>query len=214
VTYDQAKQLTPETLEEAMEKTFWRFAGKGTLGAGLPETWEAVAKAAKLHLSTEAKGEESGPAIREALEACAHALMAVDDWLGSASTRQYALDALWLARRRLEAAGVDFPRDVGLGWRGSVFRALEKCGLGWTGYEDEIRFRLAGQPNWAAAAGPALHGFLEASWKFIELARSLQLERPGSYYWLDEPLAKVMGIREGCPELPVVCTHCGGEKVG
>lgn len=38
---------TPKTLEEALEKAFWRASGKGLLGVGLPETWQAVARTAR-----------------------------------------------------------------------------------------------------------------------------------------------------------------------
>lgn len=56
-------------------------------------------------------------------------------------------------------------------WRGSVFRALEKCGLGWTGYEDEIRFRSPEQPNWTSAAGMKLYDFIQASFALLNYAR-------------------------------------------
>ena len=147
-----------------------------------------------------------------AMSQCADAIQAVDEWLGQASTRQFAVDALWRARRALEAAGVPVSvrHEAGAGWRGSVFRALERCGLGWTGHEDQIRFRLAGQPNWADAAGPELGKWLEVCWRFVDLARGLMLERPGAYHWLEKPLEQILGsgiAKAG--ERPVICSKCG-----
>ena len=147
---------------------------------------------------------------QEALARCAEAIEAVDEWLGQATTQQYALDAMWRARRALEAAGVKVVvrGESNTHWRGSVFRALERCGLGWTGSEDELRFRLAGQPAWARPAGPALREWIEASWRFVDLARSLRLEYPGNYYWLDEALARILPSRtEGAR--PAICSGCG-----
>lgn len=147
---------------------------------------------------------------QDALARCADAIEAVDAWLGQASTRQYALDALWRARRALEAAGepVTIRNEAGPGWRGSVFRAIEVCGLGWTGYEDELRFRLAGQPRWSAPAGPNLREFLDACWRLVDMARALRAET-NNYYWLEEPLSRILSARAGQAERPAICSRCG-----
>ena len=50
MTYDEAKACNPLTLAQALEKAFWRAAGNKSLGAGLPETWKAVEKAAMKYL--------------------------------------------------------------------------------------------------------------------------------------------------------------------
>jgi len=60
MTYEQAVRIEPKTVEEAMEKAFWIYAGRGCLGAGLPETWKAVAEAAQTF--------GGGAELRDALE--------------------------------------------------------------------------------------------------------------------------------------------------
>ena len=146
-------------------------------------------------------------AEKEALEKCAHAITAVDEWLGSASTAQYAKDALWRAARALQNAGIKVPMNTdGDHWRGSVFRALEKCGLGWTGYEDEIRFRALEQPNWTSPAGMKLQDFIKASFALLNYARGevteteLQrgLRRKGVE--ADPQLKKLIGAVMGDPQ--------------
>lgn len=47
MTYHEATQITPTTLEQALEQKFWIQAGRHGLGAGLPETWEAVVRVAR-----------------------------------------------------------------------------------------------------------------------------------------------------------------------
>lgn len=151
--------------------------------------------------------------VKDALEKCAHAFTAINDWLGSASTRQYAMDAVWRAEKALNAAGVPVVmRTDSEHWRGSVFRALEKCGLGWTGYEDDIRFRLAGQPNWSTAAGPKLEPFLKGAFELLGMARGMLIERPGSYYWLQQTVALMIESRLGM-EIPAHCPNCGRDRL-
>ena len=47
MSYEEAARCIPATLEEAMEKAFWKWAGRSAIGACCPETWQAVAAAAR-----------------------------------------------------------------------------------------------------------------------------------------------------------------------
>ncbi len=53
MTYEEALRINPSTLEEALEKAFWKAAGRGCLGVGLPETWAAVAAAGREFLASQ-----------------------------------------------------------------------------------------------------------------------------------------------------------------
>jgi hypothetical protein len=54
MTYEQARRLEPTSLEEALEKIFWRQSGAGLIGAGHPYTWASIAETAREWLRVEA----------------------------------------------------------------------------------------------------------------------------------------------------------------
>jgi len=89
----------------------------------------------------------------------ADALRSIDNWLGQASTREAAMDALWRLRRALGTAGFADPIHHDLDWRGSVLRAMDRAGIG-CGEDDEIRLRLACDRSWMSATGPRVRDLL------------------------------------------------------
>ena len=87
MTYEQAKRITPTSLEEAIEKTYWRQAGQHSLGAFVPETWAAVASTAREWIENERSREtaEVGLARLErgirAIAACTLTGVDFGDWV-------------------------------------------------------------------------------------------------------------------------------------
>lgn len=77
-----------------------------------------------------ANSDDNVKALREACLIAADSLATVDEWLGHASTRQAAQDALWRLTRALQRAGIPTLINSDLRWRGSIIRALEQAGLG------------------------------------------------------------------------------------
>lgn len=75
----------------------------------------------------------------------------IEEWLGSASTRQAAEESLWRLRRALERAGYDM-RPATLAYRGSLLRALSDVGIG---MDDEgvLRFRQYEDKAWQHPTG-------------------------------------------------------------
>ena len=65
MTYETALTVSPSTVEEAMEKAFWKWAGRGLMGVACPETWTAVANAAR---AFEAGRDSQINALREQVE--------------------------------------------------------------------------------------------------------------------------------------------------
>jgi hypothetical protein len=101
-------------------------------------------------------------ATREALDIAAQACATVDEWLGSATTRQTADEAMWRLRRTLQKAGVRVPAQAAYDYRGSILRALERAGYG-IGQDFEVRRRLPADKPWQYASGPVLRADKEAS---------------------------------------------------
>lgn len=88
---------------------------------------------AKLDLLIAAAAQSSDDSVRALREAClvaADTLTTVDEWMGHASTRQAAQDALWRLNRAVQRAGIPTHVSNDLRWRGSIIRALEQAGLG------------------------------------------------------------------------------------
>jgi hypothetical protein len=98
----------------------------------------------------------------EALEkvaACAvEAIAQVEEWLGSASTRQAAEESLYRLRRALQRAGYEIPNGC-LEYRGAILRAMEHAGIG---MDDEgvIRIRRYTDKPWQHASGIPLYEHL------------------------------------------------------
>jgi hypothetical protein len=90
-------------------------------------------------------------ALREIAGITAETLRTVDDWMGHASTREAAMDALWRLRRILERFGFILPLQH-LEWRGQIVRALEEAGLG-VGADGAIRVRQPQDKYWQPATG-------------------------------------------------------------
>lgn len=81
-------------------------------------------------------------------------LQTVDDWIGMASTRQAAVDAMWRLRRTLQRAGFRVHVRDDLRWRGSILRALEQAGLGVGEDGILVRVRMPDDQPWQHASGP------------------------------------------------------------
>jgi hypothetical protein len=92
----------------------------------------------------------------------ADTLRSIDDWLGQASTREAAMDAIWRLRRALQTAGFDDPIHHDLDWRGCMLRAMESADIG-CGEDDEIRLRLYGDRSWMSATGPRVRDLLRSA---------------------------------------------------
>jgi hypothetical protein len=98
--------------------------------------------------------------LLEALASIAvDALRGIDNWLGQASTREAAMDAIWRLRRALETAGFADPIHHDLDWRGSLLRAMDRAGIGCC-EDDEIRLRQARDRTWMLATGPRVRDLL------------------------------------------------------
>jgi hypothetical protein len=98
--------------------------------------------------------------LREIAGITAETLRTVDDWLGHASTREGAMEALWRLRRILERAGFKMPLEH-LEWRGQIIRALEEAGLG-LGEDGAIRVRQPNDKYWEPATGRLVAEILHA----------------------------------------------------
>lgn len=119
-------------------------------------------------------------AMQHALKVCAETWNTVDEWLGSASTRQAAMDALWRMRRALEAAGYPTNESIrdNISWRGSVLESMERAGIG-RGSDNEIRFRLLVDPPWAQASGPRLAEYVNGLRRYARHEEHCDVMRRG-----------------------------------
>jgi hypothetical protein len=97
--------------------------------------------------------------LRELAGITADALTTIDNWLGSAGTREAAMDALWRLARILQGMGYELPHD-NLRWRGQLARALEEAGLG-IGSDGALRVRRPEDKYWEAATGPLIKTIVE-----------------------------------------------------
>jgi hypothetical protein len=100
-------------------------------------------------------------ALREVAGITAETLRTVDDWLGNASTREAAMDALWRLRRILEGLGYRMPLEH-LAWRGQVIRAMEEAGLG-LGVDGALRVREPHDRYWEPATGAVVKEMLQGA---------------------------------------------------
>ena len=98
--------------------------------------------------------------LQEIAGIAAETLRTVDDWIGHASTREAAMEALWRLKRILERAGFKVPLEH-LEWRGQIIRAMEEAGLG-LGEDGAIRVRQPSDKYWQPASGPLVTEILHA----------------------------------------------------
>lgn len=126
------------------------------------------------------RAEANLAAMQEALKVCAETWMTVDEWLGQASTRQAAMDALHRMRNALMRAGVDVNDSIrdNISWRGSLLSAMDRAGIG-LAKDNEIRMRLVSDPNWDHASGPKLLDHLHGLRRFAQHEQSCDLVRWG-----------------------------------
>jgi hypothetical protein len=94
--------------------------------------------------------------LREVAQIATDTLQTVDEWLGMASTRQAATDALWRLTRALGRAGYPVRVHDDLRWRGSIIRACEQAGIGLGEDHVTMRVRLDTDKPWQHASGPVL----------------------------------------------------------
>jgi len=100
-------------------------------------------------------------ALREIAGITAETLRTVDDWLGNASTREAAMEALWRLRRILEGLGYRMPLEH-LAWRGQIIRAMEEAGLG-LGVDGFLRVRQPQDRYWEPATGAVVKEVLQSA---------------------------------------------------
>ena len=90
------------------------------------------------------------------------ALVSIEDWQGSASTRQAVTDALRRLDVKLIAAGFERPTRSNLKFRGAILDDLERMGLRYDCRDGELRFFLPGELR-CNASGPRLADSLTMS---------------------------------------------------
>lgn len=98
-------------------------------------------------------------ALRELAAMTADTLRTVENWLGSAGTRESAMDSLWRLARHVQGLGYDLPVE-NLTWRGQLVRALEEAGLG-IGADGTIRLRQSTDKYWQPATGEDIKSVLQ-----------------------------------------------------
>lgn len=100
---------------------------------------------------------------RDELEGIAGAafdlVVAVEEWLGSAGTREAATDALRRLEIKLIAAGFEAPIGKNLDFRRSILDDLERMGLRYDCRDQELHFFEADEAR-CYASGPRLADFL------------------------------------------------------
>jgi hypothetical protein len=89
--------------------------------------------------------------LRELAGITADTIVAIENWLGSAGTRESAMDSIWRLTRILQSFGYRLPLE-NLKWRGQMVRALEESGLG-MGSDGTIRVRMPEDKYWQPATG-------------------------------------------------------------
>jgi hypothetical protein len=99
----------------------------------------------------------------EELEGIARAafdeVVSVEEWLGSAGTRQAAADALRRLETKLIATGFQVPIGKNLDFRGSILDDLERMGLRYDCRDDQLRFFVPSEAR-CYASEPRLADFL------------------------------------------------------
>jgi len=115
-------------------------------------------KGTEEHLTEIAAGLPREALERIAVVAC-QTLETVDNWLGQASTRNAAADALWRLRRLLWDADMRANPWEDLKWRGSVFEYLKRAGFRLA--PDGVRQELKTDKPWEWPTGPFLEDVLK-----------------------------------------------------
>jgi len=87
------------------------------------------------------------------------AVVALEELLGGAGTRQAATDAWRRLEIKLMAAGFQPPIGKNLDFRGSILDDLERMGLRYDCRDDELHFFVPGEAR-CYASGPRLADFL------------------------------------------------------
>lgn len=97
--------------------------------------------------------------LEEIARAAFDAVISVEEWLGSAGTREGATDALRRLEIKLMAAGFQPPIGKNLNFRGSILDDLERMGLRYDCRDQELRFFVPEETR-CYASGPRLADFL------------------------------------------------------
>jgi hypothetical protein len=134
-------------------------------------------------------------------QVAADTLMAIDDWLGNASTREAAEDSIRRLWRALQAVGFNAHVRDNLGWRGSLLRAMDRAGIGY-GEDDEIRVRTPQDKPWMRATGLRVKDLLA---DLSELPRGVEGEetcpRCGrEQLWIDAEVRTRLALTAGAGE--------------
>jgi len=105
------------------------------------------------------------------------AVVALEEWLGGAGTRQAATDAWRRLEIKLMAAGFQPPIGKNLDFRGSILDDLERMGLRYDCRDDELRFFTPGEAR-CYASGPRLADFLAIARRGSEAGLTGRLTNP------------------------------------
>jgi len=105
------------------------------------------------------------------------AVVSVQEWLGSAGTRQAATDAWRRLEIKLLAAGFQPPVGKNLDFRGSILDDLERMGLRYDCRDDELHFFVPGEAR-CYASGPRLADFLAVARRGLEAGLAGSLPNP------------------------------------
>jgi len=97
--------------------------------------------------------------LEEIARAAFDAVISVEEWFGSAGTREAATDALRRLEIKLMAAGFQPPMGKNLNFRRSILDDLEGMGLRYDCRDQELRFFLPDERR-CYASGPRLADFL------------------------------------------------------
>jgi len=143
-------------------------AAKGQV-YGLPENqWVGIPHSTWFRLLTIYRTKQEGEKVyaelrrlRELAGIAAETLRTIDNWLGHASTREAAMEALWRFRRILEAVGFPMPLDH-LAFRGQIIRAMEESGVG-LGEDGVLRLRQPTDKYWEPASGSPVKELLQTA---------------------------------------------------
>lgn len=110
-------------------------------------------------------------------QAAFDACVSVEDWLGSAGSRQAAEDALRRLGIKLMAAGFERPTGRNLDFRRAILDDLEGMGLRYDCRDDQLRFYIRDEPG-CYASGPRLADFLAIFRAYMQTGFGTHLAAP------------------------------------
>lgn len=156
--------------------------------------------------------EKENETLRGICQTARDTLGEIDDWLGSASTRQAAMDSLWRLQRRLQQAGFTYNWRNALDWRHVTLKELNDAGF--FNSADFFRYDPTAdkeQPYrvYGNAEGPTLKEFVAQRNAMVEEIRLLRAALDavtGAQEWQGDALALQMLLDDLKTEFAAVYT--------